>query len=265
MKRELVEEVVEEQGVSISRVCRLLVISRSTFRYVSIKDDSCMIEHLQNKALLHPQEGFWKAYGRIRNEGVLVNHKRLHRIYKHIGLPLRRKVKKRLPARVKQPLEVPLKINNTWSIDFMSDALENGRRIRSFNVMDDFNREALFIEINHSIKSNRVIWVLNHLINKRGKPETIRMDNGPEFIAEILSDWSQMHGIKLLHIQPGKPMQNGYIERFNRTYRESVLDRFVFKTLEEIREITEEWMYDYNHFRPHDALNGLAPLMLKCG
>lgn len=207
----------------------------------------------------HPREGFWKSYYRLRNQGDKVNHKRLHRVYKQIGMPLRRKVKKRLPQRIKEPLATPSHFTHTWSIDFVHDVLENGRKFRSFNVIDDYNREILFIETDYSIKSSRVIWVLRHLVNRYGKPEKIRMDNGPELIATIAKEWSQMNEIEFKYIQPGKPTQNAYVERFNGSYRRGVLDAHIFETIEDVREETQKWSMDYNESRPHDALGGLPP------
>ena len=257
------EELKKERPKDISRACRILGTSRSSMTYLSVKNDVTLMERLQELAIDHPREGFWKCHFRIRNSGEIINHKRVYRVYKMLGLPMRRKHKKRIPARIKEPLEVPPTFTHTWSMDFMSDALEGGRKFRTFNIIDDYNREVLFIETDYSLKSSRVIWVLRHLVNRHGKPVKIRMDNGPEFIAEIAKKWSVANDIEFKYIQPGKPMQNGYIERFNGSFRDGVLDAYLFQNLEEVREVTAEWINDYNQFRPHDALGGLPPVRYR--
>jgi putative transposase len=149
--------------------------------------------------------------------------------------------------------------NQCWSLDFMRDSLENGRVFRTLNILDDFNREALQIEVDTNLPADRVIYALETQIAWRGCPQQIRMDNGPELISHKLENWAKEHEIKLIHIQPGKPAQNAYIERFNRTYREDVLDPNAFRSLTEVREFTLRWIEEYNAIRPHEALQGLSP------
>lgn len=146
----------------------------------------------------------------------------------------------------------------------MSDSLSDGRTFRTFNVIDDYNREGLWIEIDTSLPAARVERVLERLVAERGQyPQQIRCDNGPELIAHLVQGWAEQNGVAMAHIEPGKPAQNAYIERFNRTYREEVLDMYVFDTLAEVRARTEEWLIDYNLWRPHDALGGLPPTVFR--
>ena len=174
-------------------------------------------------------------------------------------LNMRRKHKKRLPARILEPLIQPVRPNETWSMDFMHDGLINGKTFRSFNVIDDFNREVLNITIDTSLTSLRIIRELNKLIEWRGKPAKLRMDNGPEYVSQAMEDWAVSNGIALTFIQPGKPHQNGYIERFNRTYRQEVLDNYAFENLSQARIMTQAWMWVYNNERPHSSLGYLPP------
>ena len=213
----------------INGACRVLNMSKSVYYYKPLTTNDTEIEQaLLEKVKEHSKEGLRKAYHRLRNEGKPWNHTREHSVYLALDLPLRRKVKKRLAARIKEPLESPSELNHTWSMDFVTDTLENKKRFRAFTIINDYNREALHVEIDFSLLSNRVVWVLNHLINKREKPRKIRMDNAPEFIAHITNNWSKMYDIDFKYIQPGKPTQNTFVERFNGTYRRGVLDNYIF-------------------------------------
>jgi putative transposase len=233
------------------------------YYYQSKKDDTEVIQKLQELADKKPTEGQDKMYYRIRNEGLIWNYKRVRRVYISLGFNKRKKVRKRIPSRIKQPLFIPSRPNEMWSMDFMHDVLVTGRKFRTFNVIDDFNREALIVESYFSINAIRVIQIIERLILEIGKPLAIRVDNGPEFIANALHDWCVSKGIKLQYIQPGKPMQNGYVERFNRSYRESVLDANIFRNLTEVRILSDEFMEDYNYHRPHESLGNISPINYK--
>jgi putative transposase len=229
------------------------------YYYKSQKDDTEVIEVLQDLAFKHPTYGFRKLYAYVRRSGKQWNHKRIYRVYKLLKLNRKRKGKRRLPSRVKQPLVKQEQINQSWSMDFMSDSMVGGRRFRTFNLIDDCTREVLAIEIDTSLSSKRIIRTLERVILDRGKPNIIRTDIGPEFTSKDLELWARDHEIKIQFIQPGRPMQNGYIERFNRIYRESILDAYLFFELDQVRTLTEEWMDEYNLRRPHESLGNLTP------
>ena len=237
-------------------------LSRSVYYYKSYRDDRVVIEKMQSMVEKRPTDGFWKMYERIRKEGLLWNHKRIHRVYKLLKLNMKRKGKRRLPARILKPLEAVHQINVSWSMDFMTDSLLTGRKFRTLNLMDDYNREALAIEIDTSLPAERVVRVLSQTIEWRGRPKSIRVDNGPEFISSTLGLWCEEKGISLHFIQPGKPTQNAYIERFNGSFRKDVLNAYLFEDIRQVRLLAEEWMDDYNNDRPHDGLGGRSPVEL---
>ena len=243
----------------MSRACKLTSLPRKMYYYKSQKDDTAVIEALQDLAFKHPTYGFRKLFAYIRRSGNEWNHKKVYRVYKLLKLNRKRKGKRRLPSRFKQPLVKQEQINQSWSMDFMSDSMVNGRRFRTFNLIDDCTREILAIEIDTSLSSKRIIRILERVILERGKPSIIRTDNGPEFTSKELELWAKGNEIQIQFIQPGRPMQNGYIERFNRIYRECILDAYLFFELDQVRQLTEEWMDEYNNRRPHESLNNLTP------
>jgi putative transposase len=260
VKRELVKDLRTEHGLTERKACAAVSLRRSVYRYRPRPNrDGEIIKLLLELAQGRPEQGFGKLFKRMRRLGHGWNHKRVYRVYCGLKMNKRRKGKRRLPTRNPAPLAVSQAMNECWSADFMSDALWDGRRFRTFNVVDDFNREALAIVVDFSLTAERVVRELERIAAVRGYPLKLRTDNGPEFIALALADWAEQHGVTLKFIKPGKPMQNGFIERFNRSYREAVLDMFVFQTLNEVREQTETWLKEYNEERPHDSLGDMTP------
>lgn len=250
-----------ELGVSHRQACKQTGLARSTQSYKpKAKKDEPVIQQLQLLVEKHPAIGFWQSYYRIRRKGLQWNHKRVYRVYTELKLNIRRRYRKRLPARIKQALYCPAAINEVWSIDFMSDTLWDGRRFRLLNIIDDYNREVLHIETDLSLPTLRLIRVLEYLKEFRGLPKIIRVDNGPEFISHQLDIWCRQHNIELAFIQPGKPMQNAYVERCNGNIRKELLNAYVFTTLNEVREKAEEWRLDYNCSRPHKSLGYVPPV-----
>ncbi|WP_404826320.1 IS3 family transposase, partial [Pluralibacter gergoviae] len=260
IKRELVGYLNSAYSMSIRQACRTLLLSRSVYFYQpDTRRDEPVIQALTEQAERYPRYGFKKLFRILRRQGHVWNHKRVHRIYCLLKLNFRRRGKQRLPVRNPAPLATPEALNQSWSIDFMNDALVCGRRFRTFNVVDDFNREALAIEIDLNIPAQRVIRVLDRVAASRGYPLKMRMDNGPELISLALAEWAEEHKVELEFIMPGKPTQNAFIERFNRTYRTEILDFYLFRTLNEARELTDRWLTEYNSERPHESLNNLTP------
>lgn len=261
MRRSLTSYIIDKHNASKHRACKLAGLSRSVYAYKRKPlDDAAIISILKQLAHKHKRYGFRKLFCKIKKIGFVWNHKRVYRVYCALGLNLRKKPKKRLPRREKVVLEQPKHCNHTWSLDYMSDMLTSGQRFRTVNVIDDHNREALAIKADRSLPSIQIISTLDEIAFTRGYPQKIRMDNGPENISKAMKQWAAERNIELQYIQPGKPAQNGYIERFNRTYREEVLDMYLFKSIQEVQRITNKWMQEYNQERPHYSLGNKPPV-----
>ena len=261
-RREMAKRAVQERGISIRLACQLYQISQTCYRYEALlnAENEQIANWLIRLTDNHRNWGFGLCYLFLRNvKGFVWNHKRVYRIYKELELNLRIKPRKRLIREAPEALAVPEAINQIWSMDFMHDQLQDGRSFRLFNVIDDFNREALGIEVDFSLPSERVIRALNQIIEWRGKPRAIRCDNGPEYVSGKLIAWAESQQIRIEYIQPGKPQQNAYVERFNRTVRYEWLSQYYWENLEEVRLFATNWMYDYNHNRPNMALGGFTP------
>lgn len=261
-RRELAQAAVRNDKVTIRLACEAYGISESCYRYqAKLSDENAVIADWLIR-LTHNNRnwGFGLCYFHLRNvQGFGWNHKRIYRIYRELELNLRIKPRKRIVREKPQPLTVPQTINQTWSMDFMHDQLEDGRSYRLLNILDDCNREGLAIEAGLSLPAERVIRALDQLIEWRGKPYSIRCDNGPEYISVKLADWSKKNQVELLFIQPGNPQQNAYIERYNRTVRYDWLSHYLFESISEVQDYATQWLWIYNNERPNTAIGGITP------
>ena len=263
-RRELAARAVARKGISIALACRAFGVSETCFRYSPKRDaeNEQIADLLIGLAKARKTWGFGLCFLYLRNvQGHVWNHKRVYRIYRELELNLRIKPRKRLKRERPEELAVPEVPNAVWSMDFMADRLGDGRAFRLLNVLDDFNREGLGIEVDFSLPAERVVRTLNQIIEWRGAPKAIRVDNGPEYISGRLMEWAEDKGITLTYIQPGKPQQNAYVERYNRTARHEWLDLYIFETIEEVQNIATEWLWTYNNERPNMGIGGITPAM----
>jgi putative transposase len=265
-KRAVVQAMADEHQLSYARACQAVGLARSAFYKPTInkaEQDAPVIEAIDSVIAKRPRWGFWKCFDRLRNQGHVWNHKRVYRVYCAMRLNLKRRAKKRRLDRVRQPLLASSELNQVWALDFMRDTLYDGRPFRTLNVIDEGNRQALRIECGSSMPSTRVVRVMDELIQAYGRPNAIRLDNGPELTASTFTEWAEKHRIKLLFIQPGKPNQNAFIERFNKSFRNEVLDAWLFDVVGQAQEAADEWLEDYNECRPHDSLGRVPPVVFR--
>ena len=255
-------KAVAQKGVSVALACRTFGVSETCYRYChKLGDENEQIADLLiGLTQAHRTWGFGLCFLYLRNvKGHPWNHKRVYRIYRELELNLRIKPRKRLKRETPEELAVPEAPNVTWSMDFMADRLEDTRAFRLLNVLDDFNREGLGIEVDFSLPSERVIRSLDRIIEWRGRPLSIRVDNGPEYVSGALRQWAGTNGIAIRHIQPGKPQQNAYIERYNRTVRHEWLGQYNFTTVSEVQDHATKWLWTYNNERPNMGIGGITP------
>ena len=258
-KKELAEYLRKRYGKGLDSCCKVVGMSRSSMYYKSKLDDSEIINELNKLVNSHPNRGFENYYHRLRRKGYKWAWSRILRVYRSMGLVMRQKRRRRLPEQHRRPLKQPLQLNEVWSMDFMSDSLTDGRSFRVLNVIDDHNRECLVSQGSISYPAARVVRQLEELKEQWGTPQYIRTDNGPEFISHDYKEWCKKNNIERVYSTPGRPMENGFVERFNRTFREDILDAYLFSSISQFNVIAEKWQHDYNEFHPHKGLKNRSP------
>ncbi|WP_157003259.1 IS3 family transposase [Ralstonia sp. A12] len=266
-KREAVQILMTERAMGVTRACGLVGISRSLFRYESRRriDDEALTGRMMAIAAQKRRYGYRRIHVLLQREGWLANHKRIWRLYSKAGLSVRKRRRKRIAAVERTPLPLPTGPNQNWSMDFVSDGLAYGRRFRCLNVVDDYTRECLAIEVDTSLPGLRVKQVLERLKEMRGLPASITVDNGPEFAGKVLDAWAYEAGVTLSFIQPGRPVENAYIESFNGRFRDECLNEHWFVSMRHARRLIEEWRIEYNTERPHSSLGYLTPAQFAQG
>jgi putative transposase len=255
-----VQAAREQLDISERQACRYVGAARRMVRYVRMaKDDGPLRARLEELAAERRRFGFRRLAVLLRRDGVVVNIKRVLRIYREANLQVRKRVRRRVALGRGTPAPIVSRLNQRWSLDFVHDSLSSGRRIRTLNVVDDFSRECLAIEVDTSLPGGRVVRTLDAIAGVRGYPETIVLDNGTELTSLAMLCWARDRRVRLHFIQPGKPTQNAYIESFNGRFRDECLNEHDFSTLAEARATIEEWRLDYNASRPHRALQNRTP------
>ena len=259
-KRKVVSHLIEAHDFSERRACRLADLNLSTWQYKPRgKERRGLRARVRELAHERRRFGYRRIHVLLRREGWQVNHKAVHRIYVEEGLQVRKRKKKRISQGERQPLALPGGPGERWSMDFQHDMLASGRRFRTLNVVDDFSRECPAIEVDNSLPGARVVRVLDRLAETCGLPHTIVLDNGPEMRGLALDEWAYRNGVRLAFIEPGKPVQNAFVESFNGRFRDECLNEHWFLDLEDAREIIEAWRQDYNAKRPHSSLGYKTP------
>ena len=259
-RREAVAHLQERFPVSERCVCRLVGVSRSTVRYQPrCKDDTVLVARLRDLARQRPRFGYRRLHALLRRDGEVVNHKRVYRVYRSAGLAVPQRKRKRVAVSRGQAVRIGTRPNEHWSLDFMSDTLSTGRRLRTLSVLDTCTREALAIAVDTSLPSQAVTRLLEGILLSRQRPERMTMDNGPELTSRWFDQWADYNGIELDHIEPGKPVQNAVMESFNGRFRDECLNSHWFTSLEDARQTIEAWRIDYNQERPHSSLGYRTP------
>jgi len=258
--RQAVGFLRSEFEFSERRACRILGHARSSCRYVPRRTMvQALLDELRQHAVERPRFGYRRLHVLLRRRGWQVNHKRVYRMYRAEGLAVRRKKRKRLAAGLRVVLPAPTRPNERWSMDFVHDTLATGRKFRTLNIVDDFTREALAIEVDTSLGGLRVVRVLDRLAVQRGLPQVIVVGNGPEFAGPALDGWAYRSNVKIHFIRPGKPVENAYAESFNGKFRDECLNEHWFLDLDDARTKIEAWRVDYNEVRPHSSLANATP------
>jgi putative transposase len=253
--------MVDEHQLSERRACSLVGLSRDSYRNPPQPDQLTrdLGERIVDIAHVRRRFGYRRIHDLLRSEFPGVNHKRVYRLYKNANLAVRRRKKVKRSPNERMPLQIARKVNDVWSMDFVSDSLSNGRRIKCLTVADDFSHECVDIAVDFGISGQYVTRLLDQAAIFRGYPVAVRTDNGPEFTSRAFLAWTTLHGIRHILIQPGRPMQNGYIESFNGKFRDECLNEQWFQSLPQARDCIAEWRKDYNEVRPHSSLGRIPP------